>query len=98
MLVNNAKDRFEGIWVAGKMNGHGTLTRANGERYEGEWKDDLPDGQGTLTRADGKVVKGIFHDGKLENADARLKRCDQGKARRQEGCGRQEGSARSAPL
>ena len=68
VLINDAKDRFEGIWVAGKMNGHGTLTRANGERYEGEWKDDQPDGQGSLTRADGKVVKGIFHDGKLENA------------------------------
>lgn len=68
VLVNDAKDRFEGIWVAGKMTGHGTLVRANGERYEGEWKDDLPDGQGTLTRADGKVVKGVFHDGKLEEA------------------------------
>jgi len=68
VLVNDAKDRFEGIWVAGKMNGHGTLTRANGERYDGEWKEDLPDGQGTLSRADGTVVKGIFHDGKLEEA------------------------------
>ena len=68
VLVNDAKDRFEGIWITGKMNGHGTLVRANGERYEGEWKDDLPNGQGTLTRADGKVVKGLFHDGKLEQA------------------------------
>ena len=68
VLVNDAKDRFEGIWITGKMNGHGTLVRANGERYEGEWKDDLPNGQGTLTRADGKVVKGVFHDGKLEQA------------------------------
>jgi hypothetical protein len=68
VLVNDAKDRFEGVWTDGKMNGHGTLIRANGERYEGEWRDDLPDGQGTLTRADGKTVKGIFHDGKLEEA------------------------------
>ncbi|HWF63626.1 MAG TPA: hypothetical protein VN685_03325 [Rhizomicrobium sp.] len=68
VLMNDARDRFEGTWSAGKMNGHGTLTRANGEHYDGQWKDDLPDGQGTLTRADGKVVKGIFHDGKLEEA------------------------------
>jgi hypothetical protein len=68
VLVNDAKDRFEGVWVTGKMTGHGTLVRANGERYDGEWKDDLPDGQGTLTRADGKVVKGVFHGGKLEQA------------------------------
>lgn len=68
VLVNDAKDRFEGVWTAGKMNGHGTLVRANGERYEGEWKDDLPNGEGTLTHADGKVVKGIFQDGKLEQA------------------------------
>ena len=38
VLVNDAKDRFEGVWVAGKMTGHGTLVRANGERYDGEWK------------------------------------------------------------
>jgi hypothetical protein len=68
VLMNDAKDRFEGVWVAGKMTGHGTLVRANGERYDGEWKDDLPDGQGMLTRADGKIVKGVFHDGKLEQA------------------------------
>lgn len=68
MLVNDAKDKFEGTWVAGKMTGHGTLVRANGERYDGEWKDDLPNGEGTLTRVDGKVVKGLFQDGKLENA------------------------------
>jgi len=68
VLVNDAKDRFEGIWVAGKMTGHGTLVRANGERYDGEWRDDLPNGDGTLTRADGKVVKGLFQDGKLEQA------------------------------
>ena len=65
VLMNDAKDRFEGVWVAGKMTGHGTLVRANGERYDGEWKDDLPDGQGMLTRADGKIVKGVFHYGKL---------------------------------
>ena len=46
VLMNDAKDRFEGVWVAGKMSGHGTLVRANGERYDGEWKDDLPNGQG----------------------------------------------------
>lgn len=68
VLMNDAKDRFEGVWIAGKMNGHGTLVRANGERYDGEWRDDLPNGQGTLTRADGKVVKGIFRDGKLVQA------------------------------
>ena len=68
VLVNNAKDRFEGIWVAGQMNGQGTLTRANGEKYDGAWKNDLPNGQGTLTRADGSVVKGMFRDGTLEDA------------------------------
>ena len=56
------------IGSAGKMNGQGTLIRANGERYVGAWRDDLPNGPGTLTRADGSVVKGVFRDGKLEEA------------------------------
>ncbi len=68
VLVNGDQDRFEGTWTSGKMDGEGTLIRANGERYEGRWKDDLPNGQGTLTRADGSIVKGVFHDGALEDA------------------------------
>ena len=68
VLINQAKDRFEGIWSGGKMNGQGTLTRANGEKYDGAWKDDQPNGPGTLTRADGSVVKGIFVDGVLQDA------------------------------
>jgi len=33
ILINDKKDRFEGTWSGGKLNGFGVVVRADGERY-----------------------------------------------------------------
>ena len=65
ILINDKKDRFEGLWKDGKLNGAGSVAHADGERYDGDWKNDLPNGHGVLTRADGSKLEGEFQDGKL---------------------------------
>ena len=48
---------YEGDLLAGKMQGKGTLSWANGESYEGEWKDYQRTGTGTMTWANGNLTK-----------------------------------------
>ena len=49
---------------AGKLNGHGVYTGANGDRYDGEWRDDKKNGHGIDTWANGERYDGEWRDGK----------------------------------
>ena len=48
---------------AGKLNGHGVYTRANGDRYDGEWRDGKKNGYGVFTGANGDRYDGEWRDG-----------------------------------
>lgn len=41
--------RYEGDFKAGRKNGHGVKTWANGDRYEGDFVEDRKEGQGKYT-------------------------------------------------
>lgn len=58
-------DRFEGSFVAGRMEGRGKHVLNNGDiEYIGEYKDGKPHGMGVKTYEDGSVYSGSFKDGK----------------------------------
>ena len=49
---------------AGRMEGRGKYTFADGNVYEGEWKNDKMEGRGKFTFADGRVGHdGMWRDG-----------------------------------
>lgn len=47
-----------------KQNGHGKLTKKNGDIYEGNFKNGTFDGEVIVHFADGSKFKGIYVDGK----------------------------------
>jgi hypothetical protein len=55
---------YEGSYHAGKMDGHGVFTMANGDRYEGAFKDDEFNGYGIYTWASGERYDGMWADNK----------------------------------
>jgi hypothetical protein len=55
---------YEGGYQAGKMEGRGVYSWANGDRYEGEFKDDEFNGRGLYTWAAGERYEGAWVDGK----------------------------------
>lgn len=63
-------DVFEGYFLNGKKNGHGTYTWVSGSVYDGEWKDGKRSGHGTYTWADGDTYEGEWKNDK---------RCGRGK-------------------
>ena len=55
---------YDGEWKLGKRDGHGTLTKANGNKfYEGNWKADKRDGFGVLTAREGEKYEGYWKGG-----------------------------------
>lgn len=76
MLFGNG-DRYEGEWVAGKIEGNGTMKYGTGDVYQGSWKSGkgclknhtcqliiiLVHGHGVYTQADGNQWEGEFEDG-----------------------------------
>jgi hypothetical protein len=56
--------KYSGELIAGKANGHGVLTFANGDRFDGQWEEDALEGQGTATFSNGDSYKGEWHAGK----------------------------------
>ena len=55
-----------GEFRAGKYEGHGTETLANGAVYEGDFKAGVREGQGTYTTPSGAVYEGQFKAGLKE--------------------------------
>jgi hypothetical protein len=64
-------DRYEGEYRAGKENGRGVNTWANGDRYEGEFRDSKQNGRGVNTWANGDRYEGEFRDGKAHGPGIR---------------------------
>ena len=56
----------EGARTAGRLQGKGVQTLANGARFEGAWKDDRKEGQGTYTAADGATYVGGFRNDRFD--------------------------------
>ena len=58
-LVYPNKEKYEGDWVGGKLQGHGVDTRVGrGVAYAGEWRAGKRHGRGvTTTRARGKEMQ-----------------------------------------
>lgn len=61
----NLASTFEGRLSAGKQNGKGKDTGANGDIYEGDFADGLRQGKGTLTTKKGNHYEGDFTGGRL---------------------------------
>ena len=61
-----ADGTYDGDVVAGKPEGRGKYTWADGAVYDGEWKDDKHDGRGKYTWASGSVYDGEWKVGKKE--------------------------------
>lgn len=55
---------YEGAYRAGKMDGRGVYSLANGDRYEGEFKDDEFNGHGVYSWTNGERYEGAWVDGK----------------------------------
>ena len=58
------RDKYHGKWVAGKINGTGTMKYAAGHVYSGTWKNSKRHGRGRLSKANGDVIEGTWRDGK----------------------------------
>lgn len=56
-------DVYEGNFVNGVFNGHGTFKSGMGWSYTGEFKKGQADGQGKLIAKDKKIYKGKFKQG-----------------------------------
>jgi hypothetical protein len=63
-------DKYEGEWSAGKRQGQGKFTWADGSVYDGPWKKDAPHTQnsqvGIWTQPGGEAATGQWSNGKLE--------------------------------
>ena len=59
-------DVFEGYFLNGKENGHGTYTWSDGSFYDGEWKDGKKDGNGKQSHPDGSCYDGGWKDDKMD--------------------------------
>jgi hypothetical protein len=53
LLSGKLHDHYEGTQHAGKANGRGVFTFANGDRYEGDFRDGKFNGRGVYTFANG---------------------------------------------
>ena len=71
-----AGDVFDGSFIMGKREGHGSYKYSAGGRYEGEWKNDCMHGKGKFVYRSGNVYegewsndvphgKGVFIEGKV---------------------------------
>jgi hypothetical protein len=58
--------RYEGDFVAGKMQGHGKETDSNGDRYEGGFMNDKRHGTGTVYFARGGQEDVVWVNGQLQ--------------------------------
>ena len=58
-----ATERYEGELRAGKPNGHGILTRRNGDHYDGDWRDGKADGAGQVELRSGYRYNGVWAGG-----------------------------------
>ena len=57
------RDRNEGEYRDGRMNGRAVSTSPSGNRYEGEYRDGKPNGYGIFTTANGLRYEGEWRDG-----------------------------------
>jgi hypothetical protein len=62
----------DGVFVNGMLNGHATLTFADGERFDGEFSGHLPNGRGTLKAANGQIYSGAWTDGCFDDGKRRI--------------------------
>lgn len=51
-----------------RQNGHGKLTKHNGDVYEGEFKDGVLEGEVIIHFSDGSRFKGVYRNGKRNGA------------------------------
>eukprot|EP00742_Colponemidia_sp_Colp-10_P002729 GILJ01002919.1.p1 GENE.GILJ01002919.1~~GILJ01002919.1.p1 ORF type:complete len:820 (+),score=104.32 GILJ01002919.1:264-2462(+) len=62
------RNRYEGMWEAGKRQGKGAFYYANGSKYIGEWVNNLKEGYGKFTFEDGTVYQGLFRADRMVSA------------------------------
>lgn len=67
-------ERHSGQFVAGSLNGIGTLVSAHGDKYVGEIKNSRPHGRGTNTFVEGDKYIGEHKDGKPDGLGIYLSR------------------------
>src|SRR5208282_2577364 len=67
---------FEGEYIDGRLNGHGTAVYAIEGMYEGEWKDYKRDGHGVMVYANGDRYDGEWKDGKRNGHGVLVKHLD----------------------
>ncbi len=66
ILTSDNGDVWEGTFINGFLNGHGTYAIASsGDTYEGKWVDGKKNGNFTVTHADGSVEKLYYQNGDL---------------------------------
>ncbi len=67
--VSIGKDKYEGYFHKGALNGKGKYTwgkgQWEGDVYEGDWKNGMKHGTGKYTYANGEIYEGNFHKGEL---------------------------------
>jgi len=56
---------YQGEFLEGKRNGHGTVIYSNGSTATVEWKAGVPNGHGEFTSTLGDHFEGEFRDGKM---------------------------------
>ena len=63
-LMFSNGDQYEGEWVRGMKQGHGTMKYNDGTIYDGQWRDDTFNGQGSIVHISGMLYEGIWIAGR----------------------------------
>lgn len=91
------KAAFTGSWVAGKRNGSGEESLADGSVYRGDFRGDLRSGRGVQSGPDGSQYQGQFEAG-LRHGRGALRRADGTSYEGEFSFGRADGKGRTAWL
>ena len=62
----------DGEFVHGMMNGHVTMTFADGTHFDGAFRDHLPNGPGTLRTAVNEIYSGVWTSGCFDDGKRRM--------------------------
>jgi hypothetical protein len=62
----------DGEFAHGMMNGHVTMTFADGSHFDGAFRDHLPNGHGTLRTAGNEIYSGVWTSGCFDDGKRRM--------------------------
>lgn len=60
---------YVGDFWQNQKHGRGHEKYATGDEYRGQFLHNLPHGRGSYTKKDGAVIRGLFHEGRLVEAE-----------------------------